>query len=67
MQFPYHNILKSVMVFFIFIYFTNTNNTSEKYFKNKITVCVQKLLVPSGRHKGEEYLNIPNLVTMIAF
>lgn len=49
------------------LYFINTNNTSEKKIKNKITVCVQKLLVPSGRHKREEYLNIPNLVIMIAF
>lgn len=57
-----HNVL-----YFIFIYFINTNNILEKYLKNKITVCVQKILVPSGRHKREEYLNIPNHLTMIAY
>lgn len=44
LQFRYHSILKAVMVFFIYV--INTSNILETYFKDKITVCAQNLLVP---------------------
>lgn len=50
------------VLYLLYLYFTNTN-ILETYFKDKITVSVQKLLVPEYRPGRNEYLNISNFVT----